>query len=246
MPFASPFVLTTCEGIFGTVTTPAEIWRCTWKIAVPNGTPVDLDKLDQYVNDIQAAVAAFHVSTNGAPNASDNAKLVSLAAALVGPDGKYLGGANQPTTRFTYATPVSGTGTQTHPLSTAICVTLRSNLLRGRAHAGRFYWPALAAVANAPNGTVLSAYQSGLATKAKTLLDNVNVAAETQWGDFANVSVMSNLGTGTTGTVERVEVGARLDSQERRERSIPEAYLGVDLAVATSLRRARQRALLET
>jgi len=41
--------------------------------------------------------------------------------------------------------------------------------------------------------------------------------------------VMSALGAGTTTAVNRVEVGQRMDSQERRESDIPEAYVGVDL-----------------
>lgn len=242
MVYASPFLLTTVEGIFGAVATPTEIWRCTWKIRLPNGVGVDTGLILSYLTAISDDVATFHALSGGIGAGSD-CRIASLAGAIVGVDGKYLGGADQPTTRYTYPTPPTGTGAIHMPLSTACCVTLRTDLLRGRGSHGRFYWPAGAMTLDAPTMTIGATRRQTIANGAKTMLDQVNDESTSRWGDFARVSVMSNLGSGTTGTVLRAEVGARLDSQERREASIPEAYVGTDLEGAAAMRTAALRDL---
>jgi len=45
--------------------------------------------------------------------------------------------------------------------------------------------------------------------------------------------VMSKIGAGVAAPVVRIEVGARVDSQERRESKIPEAYRGAPVPGVT-------------
>jgi len=228
MPYATPFVLLTFEGVFGSAAAPVEQWRCTLKFG-PVGTTLipEADKAG-FLADAEPLAVAFH---SGQVNSGDQAVLVALTAAHVGTDGKYIGGGSQPTTRRTLASPAAGGSASNKPLSTALCLTLRTQILRGRGSAGRMYWPATAIPISPPRMTISGAQQDGIAGQAKTLLDGLNVAAfDAGFGDFTAVQVMSQLGNGVSGTVTRVEVGARLDSQERREKDVDEAYRGVDLA----------------
>lgn len=97
------------------------------------------------------------------------------------------------------------------------------------------YWPALAHIVESGSGRLSTADQAAVLPAGKALLDDVNIAADALFGaSVGPLSVMSNLGAGTTGTVVAVGYGKKLDSQERREGKIEEAHIYSDLATTAA------------
>lgn len=162
-----------------------------------------------------------------------------LTGAIIGPDGKYVGGGTQATVRQDLGGP-QGVGTALHPLATSLALSLGTDLARGRGSKGRMFWPALSAALSFPEGTYTSG-QAGLATAFATFIEECNTAIQADDRPFGPIGVFSNLGTGTASPVTHIRVGRRVDAQERRERRIAEAYIREDLdgALAASERRRR-------
>jgi hypothetical protein len=158
-----------------------------------------------------------------------------LTGAIIGTDGLYVAGALQPTTVYTYATPVAGSGTSIHPWSQACVITLRSIRLRGPASHGRIYWPATSQNTVPATGRMDITTQNNRATVAQTWLNAVNAAALAQFGTGWNVSLMSKVGVGVQATVTKVGIGARMDTQESRERDLPEAHVFANLTTSTAV-----------
>lgn len=237
MAYTSPFVLTTVEGKFGGGTNP-EIWRCTWKIPTVGGDVPNAAKLLEYLTAIKSTVQTFHVA--GVVAAGSETLLVSLAAAVIGTDGKYLGGGSQETVRYNYTSPVGGTSTAIHPNDAAMCISMKTTIARGRGSHGRFYWPATAVSLNPPNGTLPIASQTNYISLAKNLIDGINGAAVAAFGSGAFVSVMSPLGAGTTAYVKTVSVGVKMDHMSSRMGGVSEGHVWTDIV---STRQAADQAL---
>lgn len=231
--YASPFVLTTVEGNFGTAPI-LEQWRATWKIPVPSGAVPNGAAILTYLTAIKTAVQTFHT---GAVSSGLPAQLVSLAGAVIGTDGKYLGGGAQETERYTYPSTVGGSGTPIHPFDAALCVSLRSTNARGRASRGRFYWPALAHPLGTTDGLVTPTNHTNLLTAAKVLIDAINTQANTILGPSAYVSVMSGLGSGTSAVVESVSIGRKLDHMSSRTAKQLEGHVWTDLTTTREIKR---------
>jgi hypothetical protein len=171
---------------------------------------------------------AFHTAT--ATGAGTSCFLTALTAAHVGPDGKYVGTGEQPTTRRVLATPAIGTGSAALPWSTACAYTLRSAILRGRGSRGRFFYPATGLGVTAADGLWTTTQAQNRANAAATLLQGLNaIGDDINPPALAVVSVMSNLGSGVRSAVTRVEVGRKPDRQERREGDLPEQYQGANV-----------------
>jgi hypothetical protein len=240
--YATSFVLTTIEGDFGATTTSAtDIWRTTFKI--PAGVSGDYSptNLLAYATAIAPATTTFFQAANGKTGATTYLK--SIGVALVGTNGTYVGGGTQPTTRYTYPSALAGTGALTQPFSAALCLTFFTTKLRGRASRGRMYWPATGQVLQSGTGLIGPSAATGRVAEAQTWLNSVNATAATRFGAGSNVSVMSNLGTGTTAPVVIIGVGQKMDAQERRENKLKESYSVAPLTVSTSLLAERDAAL---
>lgn len=229
MAYTSNFVLTTVEGTLTGGTGTDDIWRTTFKIPTPGAIPSKED-LEGYLDDVSGTIAGYHGASQ--VFAGGSAKLVSLAAAVLGPDGKYVGGGEQETARYTYSSPIAGAGTTVASWATAVCVSMRTPRPRGRASKGRMYWPATA-VQTGVDGLLESAQQTNYIAQALGLLNNINIRAVTAFGGGPlKVAVMSQMGSGTTDYVTHVSVGRKVDHQERREGESSEAHIWTPLTGA--------------
>lgn len=229
MAYPYPFVLTTVEGLFGNPTSGTEQWRTTFKIPFVSDAPSGAE-LETYLESLITPISSYVTNTDVAMGSSTY--LVSLAAANIGTDGKYLGGGSQPTTRVPVTPPVAGANAPIHPLTTALCLSMRTSIVRGRASHGRMYWPARSRGVDAVDGLITTSAQTQIIGWAKVLIDQINTAARSTLGEWASVSVMSNLGSGTMAAVTLVSVGRRLDHMESRERNYSEGHVWTPIDTA--------------
>jgi hypothetical protein len=81
------------------------------------------------------------------------------------------------------------------------------------------------------NGVVTSANQALLLSAGTTLINGLNTEMNAKFGTGHAMSVMSKVGLGVAAPVIRVEYGARMDAQERREGKTSEAYVGGPIVV---------------
>lgn len=224
MVYSSRFLQVRAIGTLGNNTTGVEQWQVGFKI--PLGPSPSEASILAFLQTIAPAVSTFHAdSGNGF---GSTAFLKELTGAFIDVDGKYVGGGAQSTVHHVYTTPVAGSGTGVLPFSTAIVLSLRTINSRGPASNGRMYWPKLAVAVSPTLGTWSIGEGAAMATKAATMLDNVNAAADTILGTENVVSVMSQVGP-TYAPVTSVRVGHKPDRQERREKSISESYGAADL-----------------
>lgn len=243
MAYTSNHILTTIEGTFSS-TDKADIWRTTFKIPVLGfSVPTD-EVLEGWLDDISGTISGYF--TAGVVLAGSAAKLTGLSAAVVGVDGKYLGGGEQPTTRYSYSTPPVGQGTTQQSWATSLCVSFQTTRARGRASRGRMYWPATGQQPGT-DGLLPVAQQTSIIAQAVGLVNNLNSRAATNFGSgTARIAVMSELGSGTTSYVTAVSVGRKLDHQERREGELSEAHVwtpisgGLELLRDAELERRQQ------
>lgn len=228
MVYPNNFVQVTIEGVFGTVNSPYDIWRTGFKVDAQSGQ-FDPASLSAFLVNIQSDITAFH--TDPICGSGNLSVITALSAALIGPDGRYVGGDTQETTRLDFASDaIVGAGSSTKALSSACVLTLRSALARGRASVGRMFWPALALPLTGSGQQVLGSTAQAISLNAATMLNSINATAINEFGTgIAQVTNLSRLGTGVKAPVVRIEVGTRIDMQLRRSNSLPEVYHGTDL-----------------
>lgn len=227
MPYTSHHVLLRAVGHFGGSNTQTEQWAVGMKIPVPLPGP-SAANLSAFLVDVSPYFTTFHTST--ALKAGTVCFLRGLTAAYLDTDGRYVGGGAQTTTDYTYATPGQGNGSGLMPWSTAVVLSLRTAKGRGLASNGRLYWPTLGLPIDTSEGMFAPTTTLAVANAAKTLLDQINSHTEPHFGAARRVAVMSQVGAGATETVTGIRVGGKPDRQERRERSLAEAYSSVTLA----------------
>lgn len=231
--YSSSFIYVRAIGHFGASTTAVtEKWNVGLKI-LHGGTPPSGSSLLAFLTAIAPAYTTFH--QNSSLLAGTSTYLDTLTAALIGTDGKYVGGGAQATTVYNYATPPTGLGSPAMPLSTACVISLRTQFSRGLASNGRMYWPAIANTVPGTTGLWSTGTTGGIATAAKVLLDAINTAAQSGFDSSHKVSVMSNVGSGQAANVTSVRVDGRPDRQERRERDLLSTYSVASLTTATAL-----------
>jgi hypothetical protein len=244
MPYARPFVQVTVEGFFGaTEATKLEDWRAGFKLSSVGGGSFDPANLLVFVTNISNSIQTFHATAG--VGAGTDSKIKSIAAAYIGVDGLYVLGGLQPTTRYTYATPVGGAGGPVGPYSQSCCITFRSLVTRGPASHGRMYWPATALSIVSGSGKLSSAQQTTYCTAAKTMFNNINVVGATTFGSGSNLALCSRVGAGREAIVNQIGIGARLDSMESREKKIPEAHVYQALSGSLLLQEERDRELAD-
>lgn len=223
MPYPTPFVRLTIIGHFGAAN-GAEVWSTNCKIDLSGGTTDPTD----FLVDVATDIATFWGST--ALNSGSLNYLTELHGAVIGTDGKYVGGAAQATKIFTYVAPVAGSGSNVASWATATVLSLRSSTLgRGPGSHGRMYWPSPAQVVSQLNGRYTPTVTANLAAAAKTMFLGINAAAAANFGSGSSVINSSPVGAGVKTDVDRILVGDKPDHIERRENATPELYASIDL-----------------
>lgn len=216
MPYPTPFIRVTIFGRMGSATS-AETWSTSFKL----GGLADTTDPTDYLADIASDVRGFHVNTNVA--SGTRTYLTELHGAVIGTDGKYVGGALQATKIYTYPTADAGVGSGSLPWPTAQVLSLRvTSRTRGPASHGRMYWPAVGQTIGLTDGRFTP--MGAVAAAAGVLLTALNVKAKTAFGPGVSVVNTSPRGTGVMAAVNQVLVGNRPDHQERRENAFAEAY----------------------
>lgn len=232
------------QGHFGqNATDKRETWSAGLNVANIAGMTAGGTALLTWLGAISGPVGTFH--SNIASKVGTNCFLTALTAALIGTNGRYAGGSAQSTTVYTYATPVAGGGTITAPWTQAMAWSLRSAILRGPGSHGRCFYPAAAASIDSTTGILTPAVQTAYAAAVLTLLNAINTASSAAFGAGTNVSNMSPVGLGFQSPVTRVGIGARLDHQESREKSLSETYLFSNTTIARAVLDEAERDYLD-
>lgn len=238
MAYTSNFVYTRAIGEFRITGAKVEEWQVGWKI--PTGSAQSSANLLAYLTNIATPVNTYWTNSNIGGGSA--AFLTKLTAAYIGTDGKYVGGGAQSTTELAYGTPAPGGGTSNRPFTDSLVVSLRTAKLRGPGSNGRMYWPATS-IPMGDTGFISTSLCQAIATAARTLLDSLNGVADTYLNSNDGVSVMSNVGGGTTQPVTSVRIGSKLDRQERREKQRVETYATSLLTTRAALRAAAENSV---
>lgn len=222
MSYTNTHILLRAHGAFGTAG-GAEKWSAGLRFAVI-GTDVPLDPaaLEDFV---EAAHPLFQNFNQGANmGVGNDVYFTHATGARIGTDGKYS--PLEQDTVVSSGAPIAGQGVPVQPWTAALVVSLRTNLPRGYASNGRFYWPATAQSLGA--GRVTAAYCQGRADAADILFTALNAAAAA-YVTGLKLAVMSAVGSGRTAHVTHVRVDDRLDNIERRENATPPVYYSATL-----------------
>lgn len=218
MAYVQPFVLLTIFGRFGGAN-GAETWSTSCKISNLS----DATDPTEFLPAVQPAISAFHASPN--LNVGSQVYLTELHGAVIGTDGKYVGGDKQATKVYTLPTPTQGAGNTNLPWPTSVVLSLRvSGQNRGRGSHGRMYWPCTGIGLLPTTGRISGGTPQVIANEAATMLKAINTAAVAAFGPGTCVVNTSRLGSGVMNRVDRVLVGDRPDHQERRENDRVELY----------------------
>lgn len=230
MVYAEPYVYVRALGVFGDTSTPRETWGVGFKFRHPD-TPPTPAQIQAFIETCSPVLSAFHA---GPISAGTTCFLTEITGALIGTDGKYVGGSTQVTRRHLLGTPTAGTGTDTFPWSQALVLSLRTALSRGAGSNGRVYWPMCGQGISGSTGGLAAGTRNGILAAAVTLVNDLNAAKESAMPGTGKLAVMSNVGTGIAATVTAVRVGVKPDRQERRERDVAEAYAQSSVAAAAA------------
>jgi len=213
MVYAQEHVLLRFNGHFGGASTFTDRWSVGVRLGQPSlPTPLDSAKMQTLVN--SAHSAAKTLQQNAAVAAGTTCFYDQCAGATIGPSGKYA-----PSGQLTTLSPLESTpglGTPTLPWNTALVVSLRTAVPRGRGSNGRVYWPATSLAVLPATGRIAAGNVANRIAGFKTFLDALNVAANTYLAG-TRVIVASNVGTGLNAIVTGIRSDDRLDSIERRE-----------------------------
>lgn len=137
----------------------------------------------------------------------------------IGTNGRYT---QQQTVLHEYEEAVNGAGGVGVPPQIAYCVSLRTAMSRGRAHAGRFYLP-MPSERPSVNATFSNAELQTFVGPTQEFLNAVNAAVPGY-----RVGVTSNLGAGAQQPVTHARFGRVLDTIRSRRRSFDEGYFDMD------------------
>lgn len=234
MAYAAEHVLLRIHGGFGvTIGAPVEHWSVGLRIFIGSVALTESQKT-AFLAAIETPIKTFHADTFVKSGAYTS--VLRATAAFIGLDGKYVGGDSQPTTERLFASPVFGSGAQQLPFSHARVLTLRSDVDRGRGAYGRIYWPCQETID--PNGKFSVTGTTNSAIQGKVLIDAINTAARVVWSPASAVSVFSQLGLGTIGTVTKVGCGRAPDTQRRRDNDVQEEHVYQDLTTTFAARQA--------
>lgn len=134
-------------------------------------------------------------------------------------------------------TEVVGTQTTCLPPECAVVVSLRPDpsstvFVNPGRRRGRFYLPAPSAAALAANGDLSTTFQNTVLSWAQSLINDIQgmhltpTDSSTSHWDV----VIASGREGTTAQVGEIRVGAVMDAQRRRRRSLPESYVSATIS----------------
>lgn len=153
-------------------------------------------------------------------------KLAWMKANRVGVDGKYT----DPTTNlYTWAAPIAGTAPSDPPNQSALAISTKTAIARGRAHIGRFFLPATQVALEATTGAMTLATAQNIATFAAAYINNLNNATDLATIDQCKCAVFSNIGAGDHQDITGIRVGRVVDTQRRRRNKTVEAGASANL-----------------
>jgi hypothetical protein len=98
---------------------------------------------------------------------------------------------------------------------------------------------------NGTTGALSSGSQSNYLAVVLILINAINAAAVSNIATGSSVSLVSPIGSGQRAPVTRVGIGARLDTQESREKSLSEAYVFGNTTIARAATEEAEREYLE-
>ncbi len=187
-------------------------WACSVHMAaIDAGSPVNFN-----VDDLKPALLDWFTRVNSYTSSKATLEFVK-ANEVDKVTGRYVDGSNPRTALFPPGVVGSSSaGAQPSQLST--CITMHTDLVRGRASHGRFYppggFPGLGV-----DGRMPANFVKDMADSAQELLSELN--AVTGFAGAWRVVVWSQIGQ-TAQTAERVSVGRVVDTQRRRRSSLDE------------------------
>lgn len=229
MPYTTSHALLRAEGSLGASAT-AETFSFGWRIPTSGLNPPTTTDLEDFLAALETPLKNFF--TGAAISAGGQAAVRALSVAILGIDGRYTGDGAQTTTRLVFTTPAFGVGSGSTPWSTAVAVSHKTAIARGRGSRGRIFVPALGLAPDQDTGSYTVSQQTNYNTAAKTFYDAINTQAASHLGSTVGIAVMSSVGAGTTQKVLTISMGRRPDRQERRENSVQENYSFVSLSSA--------------
>jgi len=196
---------------FGGSLFAVEGWSCRLNIA-SNGTLMDGAAADTAFPDLWSAIAYWVSGTDACLSSAATLDYVKFN------ECNALGHYAHPDSvrQYHFDTAPAGQSTPLHPPQTAIAVSLLTALVRGKAHRGRMFTPALAAAVYASTGLVTPGNLATIATAATTLLNAINAAVPDH-----SVCILST--SGQSNHVTQVAVGHAFDTMQTRRKSLPEA-----------------------
>lgn len=226
MAYPHEHVLIRFNGHFGTSGNSVDQWSTGIRFGLPAAAPAyDAAKLQTFVNAALAAAKSFHAGTS--MFTGTNCFLDYVTGAQIGVLGKYV-----PSNQLTAISPTettAGVAPPVLPWNSALVISLRTNVPRGRGSNGRVYWPALGAPVDSPTGRVSNVAMDGRMTTAKTFFDALNTAANAYSAGMKAV-VASNVGGGLIAYVTSIRSDGRVDSIERRENNQASTWIAKSLA----------------
>lgn len=229
MTYASPFhrlvlIGTLYDDIFNTSLTIAPV-SGTGILGLPPADAGLAASMSLIIDDYWGIDAA-----GGGLGIHKNALLTGFKLNAIGSDGLY---ATSDPNEFTYPTPLVGGGNFNAPAQLATVVTHRTAVDRGRASKGRAFLPVCDGYqAPAADGRATEAAASRVANAWAAMIGDINdLYASARTGDEALgvVSVMSNIGAGTTRAVTRVTTGRVTDTVRSRRNKISESPIEADV-----------------
>lgn len=226
MAFPHEHILLRFNGHFGTSSSQVDHWSAGIRFGLPTSAPAyDAGKLQTFVNQAQVLAQSFHTGTS--MFTGTNCYLDFVTGAQIGVLGKYVPSAQL--TALSPVTPTAGVAPPVLPWNSALVISLRTSIPRGRGSNGRVYWPAVGAPVDATTGRVSALAMDGRMTTAKTFFDGLNSAANAYSAGMKAI-VASNVGGGLIATVTAIRADGRIDSIERRENDQASAYTSKALA----------------
>ncbi len=194
-----------------------EVWSTNpcWEINGTGGAPV---------SPAQALAIATALNTVAVP--STVTALWAGTTRLTGyrVEARSLAGALESQAEFVRSTPIVGTGTQVHPHSTAMVLSLRTPGV-GPSARGRLYWPATGQAISNVDYRVSAANMGTILAGLKTYLSGLEAAIKATLPE-ANLTVWSRK-TLNFHDVNSFQLGNVLDVQRRRRDALIEGYSAV-------------------
>lgn len=204
-----------------------ETWSCSMRLAQQAIVPVigpgvpDEGYIDSWLHgSMKDAVQTYHTATGSHLNPLALLSFVKLNAIKVNGDYQY-----DTTHEHVFADlPGGGDPMNTIVNQSSIVVSLTTGFSRGPAHRGRYYLP-MPSMQNVGNGTINPAFTTGLLATTKTFLEAIADVPGVDIVDSPTPTVMSRkLGAPAHRKITGCAIGAVIDTQRRRRRSLPENY----------------------